>query len=234
MIESKRRYRAPLVLKVLGSEPQVFDTNTVNWKGQEFASHFSIELKLEDKEPNTSLYWFVNFEIEFRDLEPYVNSIKVSGLSKHLREDLKEWREEQEPVQVWQLNYLTKNLHLLRRACFELGAKQVSITETSVGAVYSTSGSSYTKEYTKAHKLEEFARSFDEWQGRTKLTDRSLQEIAEIYQAEISSANQEGRRATPAKVIQQLTGKPLPTVNRWIAKARAENFLPKIEKSGEN
>lgn len=232
MTESKRRYRAPLALKISGSEIQVLNADQATWKGQTFAYHFSIALKLEDKEVNTGLTWLITFEIEFRDLEPYVNSVQVSGLGKHLREDLKEWREEVAPVQVWQLNYLTKNLHLLRRACFELGAKQVRITDTSVGKIYTTSGSDYSKEYTKLHKLEDFAKSFNEWQGRTKLTERSLQEIAEIYLSEISSAKQEGRRATPAKVIQQLTGKPLPTVNRWIAKAREENLLPKKEKGG--
>ena len=102
MTESKRRYRAPLALKILGSDFEVFNTDQTPWKGQSFASHFSVSLKLEDKEPNTSLSWLVTFEIEFRDLEPYVNSVKVSGLGNHYREELKEWREEVEPVQVWQ------------------------------------------------------------------------------------------------------------------------------------
>lgn len=242
MTEQTKRYRAPLSLSVLGSEIEVIDGKRITWKGENFPSSFKVHLMLEDKKQNSPLNWVVSFEVVFKEKEPFFKSVITSGLGHQnklfgevIDRDLKisfraplevEDRTEVQPFQTWQLQYVTENLHLLRRVSFELVAKNATRTSNGVDFVV---GSNWNKSFTNAQKLEQFSKEFNEWQGRTLLTNTHLVSVAEIYQEEVLAAASEERKAKPAQVIAEKYAKPVGTANRWIAKAREEGLLPKAE-----
>jgi hypothetical protein len=248
MKEQTKRYRAPLSLSVLGSEIEVIDGKRITWKGENFPSSFKVHLMLEDKKQNSPLNWVVSFEVVFKEKEPFFKSVTTSGLGYQnlefgqiVEHDPKlklrtvisfraplevHDRTELQPFQTWQLQYVTENLHLLRRVSFELVAKNATRTENGVNFVV---GSNWRKSFTNAQKLEQFSKEFNEWQGRTLLTNSLLVSVAEIYQEEVLAAASEERKAKPAQVIAEKYGKPVGTANRWIAKAREEGLLPKAE-----
>lgn len=246
MKEKAKRYRAPLSLSVLGSEIDVIDGKRITWKGENFPRSFKVHLMLEDKKQNSPFNWVVSFEITFKDKEPFFKSVTTSGLGHQNQEfgqkvehDLNRTivmtfraplevhdRTEVQPFQTWQLQFVTENLQLLRRVCFELVAKNATRTSNGVDFVV---GTNWNKGFAKAQKLEQFAKEFNEWQGRTFLTNSHLVAVAEIYQEEVLAAESKGTRAKPAQVIAEKFGKPVATANRWIAKAREEGLLPKAE-----
>lgn len=135
------------------------------------------------------------------------------------------------PVQPWQLRYVTDNLHLLRRAAFEV-ASRMSPMRSHIFPELVTWGSTSGDPWDKRPpvSLQEFAKQFNQWQGRRNLTDELLRDVAQHYMNEVKAAEREAREPTPVKALEQFYGKPRPTIDRWVKAATQRGFLPAAER----
>ena len=134
-------------------------------------------------------------------------------------------------IELWQIRYVAENLHVLRRAAFEIAATVFSILDFETfpeGSKWSSDGLPNWDKQGDSKFLNDFGKQFNEWQGRKVLTDDFLDEIATFYLNEVDHP-EDGKSPKPMLALERLYGRPRKTIDVWVREASKRGFLPEAE-----
>ena len=88
---------------------------------------FAVDLMLKDLKPESSLLWSIKLEIEFNSEEiPRAMSITTNGFSHSKNMNSIKRKKNPEPVELWQLEYVEKNLAELVALAVSCAAQAVT------------------------------------------------------------------------------------------------------------